>query len=219
LKQQEWPTLPNSKDKSFNELFTIGSESLIRVYLGICEHKKDTNELTKLFEEVRIKRNKIIHGIAKEILEPKYLLELQFRAANELFNNDFWTLIKNEEKRHPLYTELENEDLVSELYYKLNFVRKHIGKRKLKTFLRKNGREYLCPSCTNLAQDWEQGSVYLDPNKPNSTNAVCIICDQKYLVERVKCGVDNCQGNVIWNDDEEEIKRCLRCLSEIEIEN
>lgn len=29
MRQQEWPTLPKSKDKTFTELFNIGAESLI----------------------------------------------------------------------------------------------------------------------------------------------------------------------------------------------
>lgn len=219
LKQQDWPTLPDSRDKSFNELFTIGAESLIRVYLGVCDHKKDKKVLTDLFEEIRVKRNKIIHGLAKDILEPKYLLELQFKTAKELFDNDLWTLLKKEERRHPLYTELEDEDLISVLYYKLNFIEKYFGLKKLKKFIGQDGRNYQCPNCTRKAQNWDHGSIYLNPNSPESTSAVCIICDFNFTVQRKPCDSEDCKGNVIWNNEDEGEMICLTCQNEVDAQN
>lgn len=214
IKPQEWPTLPNSRDRNFNELFTIGSEALLRVYLGLCKHKGDTKELVTLFEKVRVTRNKIVHGLHKDYLEPRYLLDLQFQAAREVFGLDFWTFLKEEERRHPLYRELRDDDLISALYYKLNFVERYLGSKRLKLFLSVSGRSYKCPRCTRRAQDWDYGSVYLAPNTPEARVANCIICDYKFDIQRRRCESGNCRGNVIWASEESETEICLSCLDE-----
>jgi hypothetical protein len=35
MKRTDWPTMPDSGDKDFNELFTIGGESLQRTFFAI----------------------------------------------------------------------------------------------------------------------------------------------------------------------------------------
>ena len=52
LNRIDWPTLPNSKDKDFNELFTISGESLIRTYCSVVSADKVNTELIDFIEEI-----------------------------------------------------------------------------------------------------------------------------------------------------------------------
>ena len=218
LASSNWPTLPESATKSFNELYTINSEALLRVYCATSNPGKNKEGLVKIFQEVRIKRNQIVHGIHKEILKPEYLINLQFAASKEFFEDTFWNLMKKEEKSHPLYNELEDEDLITELYARLKLIEKHLSKKKFQEFLNIEGRGYLCPTCTRDSQGWDLKTVFLEPNEPTSKKAVCIICDEAYGLIREDCWNKECKGNVIHLDIEEDWKTCLTCLEEIENE-
>lgn len=212
LASSSWPTLPKSTDKSFNELYTINSEALLRVFCATSRLDKNKKELVKIFEEIRIKRNQIVHGIHKEILKPEYLINLQFKVSREFFEANFWNLMKEEEKNHPLYNELEEEDLITELYARLKLIEKHLSKRKFQNLMNIEGRGYLCLSCTQHSQDWDLKTVFLQPNGPNSKKATCIICDETYRLIRENCWNKDCKGNVIHLDTETDWKTCLTCL-------
>ncbi len=212
---QNWPSLPDSKDKSYNELFTINSEALLRLFCATCRTGKKKENLSKLYEEIRIKRNQIVHGLHKEILHPEYLIQIQFEASREFFEESFWNLMKNEERSHPLYNELEDEDLRTELYYRIKLIYKYLSNKKFKKYLNIEGRGYLCPECAGSAQDWDFKSVYLNPNHPDSMSANCIICDKQFQLIREECQIKKCHGNAIYVDDESEsLRTCLTCLGE-----
>lgn len=215
LPANKWPTLPESSDKNFNELFAINSEALLRVFNATCRVGQDNKRLVEIFEEVRVKRNTIVHGLHKEILMPEYLINIQFAASVEFFKTDLWTLMKAEERRHPLYNDLENEDLITELYYRLKFINKHLSHKKYQEHIGIEGRGYLCPECARTSQDWELKSIYLFPNEPSSTNGKCIICDTKFDLIREPCWTEPCKGNVLIEDEVTDEKTCLTCLEEI----
>lgn len=122
-------------------------------------------------------------------------------------------MVKTEEKLHPLYTELEDEDLISELHSKLAFMEKFLGVRRLKKLLKIGGRNYHCPHCTDRnGREWTNGTVYLIPNTPESTNSTCLICDRNYFIKRKSCPNHSCKGNVIWvNEEDENEILCLTC--------
>lgn len=212
---QNWPSLPQSDNKSYNQLFTINSEALLRLFCATCRTEKDKSDLVELFEEIRIKRNQIVHGLHKEILQPEYLIETQFKAAKLFYEESFWTLLKNEEKSHPLYNELEDEDLKTELYYKIKLISKYLSSRKFQNFIDLQGRGYFCPDCTKSAQEWDFRSVFLKPNRPDSTTACCIICDSTLNLMRENCQTEDCPGNVI-HVDQDDICTCLTCLEDYE---
>jgi hypothetical protein len=212
LPSHKWPTIPASGDKSFDELFTINSEALLRVFCATCRAGQDKEELVKIFEEIRIKRNKIVHGLHKDILRPEYLIKIQFDASKEFFNDGLWKLMKVEERSHPLYNDLENEDLITELYYRLKFINKYLPPKKYQDYLQIERRGYLCPECTGTSQDWDLKSVYLFPNEPTSTNGKCIICDTDFDLIRESCWIEKCKGNVIFQDKDTDAITCLTCL-------
>jgi hypothetical protein len=215
LPSNKLPTLPGSIDKSFNELFTINSEALLRVFCATCRLGQDNKKLVKIFEEVRVKRNKIVHGLHKDILMPEYLIKIQFEASLEFFKTGLWTLMKAEERSHPLYNDLENEDLITELYHRLKFINKHLSQKKYQEYLGIEGRGYLCPECTRTSQDWDLKSIYLFPNEPTSTSGNCIICDTKFDLIRESCWTEKCKGNVIFQDKDTNEMTCLTCLEEM----
>lgn len=211
MPSKSWPTLPASSDKSYNELFTINSDALLRIFCATCRPDQDKENLVKIFEEARIKRNQIVHGINKDILIPEYLIKLQCSVASEFYEDSIWNLVKNEEMSHPLYEELEDEDLITELCSKFKHLDNYLSKGDLKHFFEIDGRGYLCPSCNHISQDWDFKPVYLFPNNPTSTGAKCIICNEQFVLIREECRMENCKGNVLILDEYED-KLCLTCL-------
>lgn len=214
LPTSNWPTLPDSKDKEFDELFSINSEALIRVFCAICRVGTDKKEIVKIVEELRVARNRIVHSTNKDSLKSEYLIETLCRASILLFGTSLWELIKEEFAINPLRNDMDHEEYVTALIDKFRFIKSYLPKRKFKMYMNVSGRDYSCPYCMYYFSRDSEDTANLKPNKPSSITVECLLCSGTFDVLRTKCENEDCAGNVMWFNDDEGSTICLTCHHE-----
>ena len=206
LKPNDWPTLPNSKNKEFNELYTINGESLKRMFCAFNNDESENKAFIEIYDEIRVKRNQMAHGIYADKLSLEDLLELLLRAAPIIFKTDLFQSSLNYDK---VYFE-DISDFYTQRYYRLNFFEQILGVKKVKKYLGVNGRAFWCYKCRNHISVYETKTAYLFPNKPNGDTVKCLVCQGLDKVKRKDCIEESCKGNVLLP-----IKRnqniCLTC--------
>lgn len=228
-KPSDWPTLPGSSIKDFTEVFTLGAESLLHVYCAL--NSRIDHEFVNFINEIRIKRNKIMHGVAKEKIDHKYIIEAILKAFSYFLGKDQWWLtIRELTLNHPLFGFIEHEYETAQMSRKFNFVETVLGKGRLINYLTQNlkSRRYFCPFCKHdaehdIGEGFEYKLAFLTPNKPDSTNLLCLSCRRNIKSERIDCKSLDCKGNVIFKTDEyfynEVSENCLTCFKNQNIED
>lgn len=217
LKRTDWPSMPNSVDKDFNELFTIGGDSLIRTYCSVVETEKVTSEMTEFIEEIRLTRNKIIHGVSREYLDPEYLISSILRTYTYFLSVDSWWLTMRELYiNNPLFGIFNNNFEEASLIDKLEYVEEVLEASEFRKHfsLDLKCRRYYCPWCQSSL--WEEDRdldtkwAFLTPQKTSEVTEIkCINCQRTNTVIRQDCTEDDCQGNVIFKG--ENGLHCLTC--------
>lgn len=222
-KRNEWPTLPNTPDKDFGDLYTIGTEALMYTYCGVAPLKV-SKELTTFVEEVRTKRNAIVHGITAEELSPIAVVEMILRAYTHFLGKDSWWLtMRDQYINDPLFGLMDSEYEIASFGRRLHYVEGVLGKGKLSKHLTQDlkSRRYFCPSCKHIIEDEEDKMdfkwAYLKPNQPESKSIFCLACQQTFPVLRVQCKKDGCKGNVVTEQGGYG-RICLTCGQEQEDE-
>ena len=218
LKRQDWPTGPVSDDKDFNDLFTISGESLTKTYSATLKGTNIDNSLVNFIEEVRIARNRIMHGASHNIITPEYVVEIILKTFNYFLGKDsWWNTTRELLINNPIFG-IYNEDYEeADFIERLDYVEELIGKGKFDRQFEMNlkCRRYLCPWCWDSlgqeGQDLESSWGFLIPQKTrNVTEIECLNCQRKNTVIRKNCADVGCKGNVIFeNKDKTEI--CLTC--------
>lgn len=229
-KRSEWKTLPHSMDESFADLYTIGGDDLLRTFYGCTESEGIHKNFLDLFHEVRIKRNKIIHGIGAEKMVPEYVLKLILNSFTYLLGKDsFWDAVSSKFYQHPGF-EFEDEDVEWQdaiLYNRMEYLNCFLGIKELKKHFTVDieARAYLCPFCTEKAEQITNNGVkrpdskwaFLRPNTSKSTDMSCIVCRTDFGILREDCNAKKCKGNVkylIEDDGTSETWICLTCWKE-----
>lgn len=213
LNPSNWPTLPDSKDKDFDQLFSINAEALIRVFCAICRVGTDKREIVEMAEEVRIARNKIVHSVHKDSLKSEYLVETLCRTSIIFFGTSLWDVLTEELAIHPLSVDLDHEEYVAALIGKFRFLKDYLPKRKFNKYMSLQGRHYSCPYCMDYFSNGHENTANLKPNKPDSNMVFCLLCSGKFDVKREDCKSEGCIGNVLWDNDEG-TTICLTCHHE-----
>lgn len=214
LKRTDWPTMPNQADKDFNELFTIGGEALQRTYCAAISPDRADNDLSKFIDDIRFTRNKIIHGVERDYIDPEYLIEIILNTYTYFLGKDSWWLTMRElHINNPLFGIYNNSYEEANLVEKLDYVHEIIEKAELRKHfsLDLKSRRYYCPWCmnslanedTDLETKW---ALLIPQNKRSATEIKCINCQRTQNVLRKKCTYASCKGDVISEDD-----RCLTC--------
>lgn len=219
LKRTEWPSMPNSENKDFNELFNIGGDSLIRTYCSVVDQERVNSQLTDFIEDIRLTRNKIVHGIARDYLNPEYLVNSILKTYTHFLGPDSWWLSTRELYiNNPLFGIFNSDYEEASLIDKLNYVENLINAAEFRKHFSLNlkSRRYYCPWCyTSLGQvdtDLETKWALLIPQKTkNTTEIKCINCQKTTIILRQDCKKSECKGNVLFED---EIGiQCLTCNS------
>lgn len=223
-KRGDWKTLPNSADESFIDLYTIAGNDLLKTFFACVLHKSISDDFITHFENVRIKRNKIVHGIGGDEISPEEVLKLILWTFTYLLGEDsFWTSFKEKFFKHPGHEvgdiDLENEEV--QQYNHLDYLEAILGKGELNNHFKIDlkARRYFCPYCTrkdgvlvegdgtvveHLTSKW----AFLNPNTPESTLIQCLVCDESFEVERKDCNSikrNACKGNLMYLDEEDEV--------------
>ena len=134
-KRGEWKSLPQSSDESFNDMYTIGGEDLLKTFYACVGTNKVHENFFKHYEEIRIKRNKIVHGVEAETISPEYVLKLILSSFTYLLGKDsFWASVIDKFYDHPGFehddTDVELEETVQ--YERMDQLKQLIGIGELK---------------------------------------------------------------------------------------
>ncbi|HHG3228904.1 TPA: hypothetical protein ACPVXW_000436 [Vibrio parahaemolyticus] len=206
----------------FEDLYLIGIDELISKYQAI-DGKQLSGSALAMLEDIRGRRNKFTHGLHREVLEPSFIVELIAEYLINIWGTDWVSEFRDIMITEPLYglfgEDEENMQLLQ--YYK--FFEDYLSKRKFRKLIGmpSTGRRYLCPHCQENAV--ESGSVLkanyacLEPNKSDSNEIHCWLCDGYAEVERKKCIEEACPANVIYPTDTYKFHSsniCLTCSSE-----
>lgn len=218
LKRSDWPSMPNSENKDFNELFTIGGDSLIRTYCSVVDQAKVSANLTDFVEEIRLTRNKIVHGVARDYLDPEYLVNSILKTYTFFLGVDSWWLSMRElHINNPLFGIFNNDFEEASLIDKLNYVEELLEASEFRKHfsLRLSSRRYYCPWClTSLGQEGgnldTKWALLIPQKKIGVTEIKCINCQKINTVLRQDCSEEGCKGNVLFNDENGLL--CLTCF-------
>jgi len=218
----DWPSLPDKKDKNFDEMQTISGENLLSVFCAITPIQINLGDFVKQFEELRLKRNKLVHSTGVETLNYKYVVEKILFFLSEFYSKDRWVgLFREMFTSEPTFGYWDADVEGAYFYRVLNFVEASLTKGQINKFLNYDikARRYLCPECTYWLNKHEFNGTkpkwgFLKPNTPDSTIIDCLICGKEYNIERKDCKCKLCKGNVINSDTIEDL--CLSCYNEEE---
>lgn len=205
--KKDWPTLPNSSNKDFDSLYTIGGESLLNTFCAVSSSVQINQELVDFIEEIRLKRNTAIHGTSVKDISPKFILINILKVFTFWFGKDSWHVeLKNNLLQNPLFGFYDYDYEEAITYKYLDFTLAIIGKKNISNHISFSirGRNYYCPSC-KYTVDKEYGKLeskwaFLNPNTANSNIIRCLNCDESFPVLRTECENEGCQGNVLYND-------------------
>lgn len=219
-KRGNWKTLPESENCDFSDLYTISGDELIRTFFATVNPADYSTDLVSHFEEIRILRNKLVHGIGNETLYPEPILVLIIKSFTLLCGKDsFWTALQEKFYNHP--AQLTGEPVFvfdeAQQHIHLDYLEALIGTGELNNHFTQDlkARRYFCPDCNGAVgvSVAENGEVipypnfrftFLKPNEPDSTNVNCLVCNDDFEVERTDCNKENCKGNVIFINREDE---------------
>jgi len=214
-KRVDWPVLPNQTDKDFNELFTIGAESLLYTFCAVS-NSNINQETIQFLERIRKLRNEIVHGFSAQMIDPKNIL-VDILNSFTLFlgKGSWWNETRKFNWKHPLFSYFDFSFERADFAIRLEFVINKIGKGEFlrhSTFPVKQ-RRYLCPRCK---QDFEREYdkyeykwAVLYPNTATSVKLKCYNCEEESEIIRKNCTHDDCKGNVIAKIYESE--DCMTC--------
>jgi hypothetical protein len=220
VKRADWPTLPDSGDKEYNELYGIGAEALIRTYCSVIPEAVLSSEVTTFVDGIRLARNKIVHGLSREYLEPEYLVETVLKSYTYFLGKDSWWLSMRESRlNNPLFGSFDTEYEEAKLVEVLNYVQGVVDKAEFKKHfsLDMSSRNYFCPwCCTHILRVEgtrnESKWAYLTPQRtPDVTTLMCVNCQRVSSINRIRCNQEECKGNVIYEDDYEGENICATC--------
>lgn len=217
LRRTDWPTRPDQADRDFNELFTIGGEALQKTYAAAISPARADNTLMKFIDDIRLTRNKIIHGVSREYLDPEYLIEIILNTYSYFLGKDSWWLTMRElHINNPLFGIFNNNYEEAHLIEKLDYVEKIVDKAEFRKHFSLNlkSRRYYCPWCqSSLTKEDDvletQWALLIPQKKKGATKIKCINCQRIQPVIRQKCNQTDCKGDVISDEGV-----CLTCNCE-----
>lgn len=207
--RKDWPSLPNDENKDFDNLYTIGGESLLTTFCATNSKIHIDASLINFIEEIRQKRNHIIHGSTSAIITANYIIESILKTFTIWVGKDLWlTELKTNLLENPLFGYFDSDYESAYSYQYLDFALFLLGKNILSKHIRTDikGRAYYCPKCKYDIESeddrFESKWAFLDPNKPASTKLTCANCNTSFDIIRDKCNNKGCKGNVLYNDED-----------------
>jgi hypothetical protein len=225
--RKDWPTMPNSEDKDFDSLYTIAGESLLTTFCAVNSTIIRDSELINFIEEIRQKRNQAIHGTNLKDVSAKYVIENVLKAFTIWFGKNNWHVELRENLiENPLFGYFDMDYEIALSYKFLDFSLSLIGRAELSKHISVDihSRSYFCPQCKygiekEYDEPMESKWAFLNPNEPDSTTISCANCHQDFEVKRVKCNINECKGNVLYDDpDYTGGLICLTCFKTHEYE-
>jgi hypothetical protein len=218
--RKDWPTLPNDDNKDYDSLYTLSGESLLTTFCATNAKIPIDNSIINFIDDVRQKRNKIIHGTSNADINAKYIIENILKTFVIWFGKDSWlSLLRKNLLENPLFGYFNSDFESAYSFEYLDFALFILGKRNLSKFISIDikGRSYYCPKCKyDIEREggyFESKWAFLSPNKPTSNHLICANCNTDFEVIREHCKEEDCKGNVLFdNTDYFGETICLTCF-------
>jgi hypothetical protein len=208
--------LPSASRKAvkFSQLRTIDAQDLPKLCGLYCQTPL-TTEFIGRFNKLREKRNTLMHTVEKNVrVEVSEVLESVLFMHTEMFPSVSWSKTLVESFLANKLPGIKDDGLHSRCYEISTAFKFLTPKQVLRYFgVDKKQRGYYCPRChPELADNFNYDFklAFLIDKRPETTSLRCIVCENTYFVDRKDCAEDECRGDVIGTDeDNEEI--CLTC--------
>ena len=213
----KWPSPYKLDPIEFSKFRTIDAQDLIKVHDTFSDKCFD-DRFNSLFNQLREKRNTIMHSISKSLnIQFGEIIETLLYMHKALFPSESWVAVRRESLQRSPNTELGSNDYLSnELCRELSIIINLLAPAKVTEYFKidKNKRAYFCPECHYKANhdthDFNHKLARLASNSSNCASLYCPVCDQEHEVSRSDCSKKyyaDCLGNVI--SDVYDI--CLTC--------
>jgi hypothetical protein len=214
---KEWPGAGATSDLNFAEFRMIDAHDLIKILNTVATPRLDDKFRTR-FEELRKKRNAIMHTVDKriDIHVTDVILEI-LTVYHDFFPDQSWVRIRRDFLEKAPLSELHSPDHVEpRVIEEFTLVADLLEPAAMMTFFgfNKRQRRYICPHCNRASGDSELRpmTAILRPKSPTSTNLYCFICEESIQVERTDCPEADCPGNVIASEH----RICVTCGGSVE---
>ncbi len=208
------------KDISFSKLKTIEASNLIKVYNAVIDNPDIllTKKFQDVFDELRDKRNTIMHSDPKNLdIEYKDLLINILEISQQLIGKRSWIKTRKKFLENQSYIrrtddELKKAHILLEIATEIDHVIELLGESLLTEYFGISDKTqywYLCPHCykafellKNTLEDYDEKitkRAQLKPKGPDTTKLYCLLCDKTSEVSRSRndCNCEGCPGNVI----------------------
>ncbi|GAB4283756.1 MAG: hypothetical protein Kow0068_08680 [Marinilabiliales bacterium] len=185
-KRKGWPSLPDSSNKDFNDFYTISGDDLLRTFFSVQEIWKDQSikqNFIEFYNNLRKKRNIIMHGVIGIDLKPNNKIILCIEALSFFFGKTMWIQeLKQDIKNNPELQGLEKNSDLFFLYKLLKIIENSMTLTELNKYLGiklKKDRSKCC-HCSNAIQVFSNNLIadwtFIKDNKIN-----CLICNKKTI--------------------------------------
>lgn len=200
----DWPKDNDGRGVSFSEFRAIDAQDLIKVYNTVNATKFD-DKFSELFDRLRKQRNKAMHTVSRDLnVSAQEVILILLEVHEYLYHDENWVetradFLGNSPETH-LYFDTDHVSglVAKEFLTVFNFLTPSQITRFFK--IDKKQRLYYCPQCKYEGDKYEGiEPIYavLRPNKPDSDNLFCFVCNDVHLVDRDDCLTEGCPGNVI----------------------
>ena len=208
-----WPK-PNKKTGiEFSQYRTIDAQDLIKV-LDAVSQSQLLEEFVVKFEDMRQKRNKIMHSIDNTGM-PNFIemLESILLMHHLLFPNETFGPVRLNSLSDSPDVKLGSDEWVyNKINLEFDLIIQKLAPAKVKRFFKvdKRKRAYFCPKCLENANSDVEFEHKLARLVVDKDALFCPVCNQEYPIVRRNCD-NGCKGSVIHNNDHYEEDRCLIC--------
>jgi len=202
---KDWPKGCNRHDTSFAEFRMIDAQDLVRAHDTVAASRL-TDDFVRKFDELRGKRNAIMHTVDRRInLHVGGVITNILAVYRHLFPAGDWVQTRRDFLEKSPLAELHSTDFVeSRVIWEFSLVTELLQPSQMKAFFGFNKRQsrYICPGCYYASEDSQIQSrtAVLKPNTAASATLYCFVCDDNISIEREDCPHEGCRGNVLSHD-------------------
>lgn len=208
----KWPSPYTGKSVDFSAFRTIDAQDLVRVHDTFGAQRLDDAFVTR-FNELREKRNKIMHSVGKSIeVHVKDVIDSLLFMHKSLLPSENWAAQRLSFLKAAPETQLGSDEFaVNTASWELDLVLDLLTPAQVKDHfgIKKKQRRYMCPECysnANTDADFDRKLALLSPKGAATTDLYCLVCNDTYTVVRKKCTEAGCLGDVISDEG-----MCLTC--------
>lgn len=208
----KWPPLVGEDSLDFSEFRTIDAQDLVKAHNTFSIEKLGDDFVGK-FNEMRIRRNSIVHSVHKELkILVTDIFESLLYMHKYFFPDENWSALRIAFLRNSPAALLGDWYYASNrICWEMNLVIDLLKPAEVKKYfdVNANQRKYLCPIClygSEKNSDFDYKLAELRPKAPGSTSLFCPVCSETSKVEREDCQDNDCRGDVLSEEGQ-----CLTC--------